>query len=133
MPPIFFLIFQVFNKTSSFTHNETAHLLRISFQIAARKVLFALAPLYGSHYPILAVSNHLCYFSFLKRFYLFLIYILKSIDPFFTGTNLYSILYIIDKNLTISDVSCIKYFFRYINYTSYRYFTYYDIHLNLRK
>ena len=62
-----------------------------------------------------------------------LFYILQSIKALFTGSDFYNIFHIINENLTVSDMSCIKHFLSRFDNTADRNFAHHDFYLDFRK
>ena len=59
-----------------------------------------------------------------------LFYILQSIKALFTGSDFYNIFHIINENLTVSDMSCIKHFLSRFDNTADRNFAHHDFYLD---
>ena len=59
--------------------------------------------------------------------------VLEGIETFFTGPYLDDVLYVVDEDLAITEMTCIKYLLRGIENCLYRNSCYDDMHLDLRK
>ena len=59
--------------------------------------------------------------------------VLEGIETFFTGSYFDDVLYVVDEDLTVTDVTCVKNLFRCIDNSLYRNSRDYDIHLDLRE
>ena len=59
--------------------------------------------------------------------------VLEGIETFFTGSYFDDVLYVVDEDLTVTDVACIKNLLSCIDNSLYRNSRDYDIHLDLRE
>ena len=58
-----------------------------------------------------------------------MVYILKGIVAFLTGTNLDDVFHIVNEDLAVADMSGVKDFLRRLNDASYRHLADYDLNL----
>ena len=84
--------------------------------------------------PIRAVRSIPRYFSRLKRFYLCmqLFYVLERIVALFSRAHLYNIFHIINKDLAVADVPCIKHLLCSLDDTAYWHLADHNVQLDLR-
>ena len=62
-----------------------------------------------------------------------LFYVLEGVESFLTCSYFDDVLYIVDEDLAITDMTGVKYFLCGIDNSLYRYSRYHDIHLDLRE